>query len=1550
MTMHLRTKSMRKTAAMIIAMVFMFNIFLSAFPVPVAAATPEIVAAWDYTAVPASAQVPATSGTSINGAVLTSFKTLAPTYSTGSLSVNGWDNGFDSSGVTTKYWQISLSTSGYDNLTISAKTRSSGTGPRDFKAIYSTDNGSIWTDVPNGAYAITTTTLGNFMPTITLPADAADKQTLLVKFIMTSNVSSGSGVISPTGTSNINNIIVSGTPVTNLETVAGISISPEGGVVNLGSKVTLSCATEGSTIMYSINDAEFVQYDPANQVTLGTLPATVKAYGTKSGLTNSVTSSRSFTQAQVSAVTASPNGGAVTINKLVTLSCSTPNALIKYSLDNGAIWADYSTAIKLSELPASIQAYATADGMLVSGTSTFNYTLKQSGDYNIYFGQIHSHTTNSDGIGSPDDAYTNGAKFLDFLAVTDHSNSLDNAATSTMANASTSTRWVTGKASADAHTTSNFVGIYAYEMTWSNGTGHMNTFNTPGFENRETAKYKAPDGLKQYYNVLKNFPDSISQFNHPGSTFGDFNDFGNYDPQIDNQISLIEVGNGEGLVGSSGYFPSYEFYTRALDKGWHVSPTNNQDNHMGKWGNANTARTVILADSLSRDNIYEALKNMRTYATEDNNLRVKYTLNSEIMGTVIGQKPGSVNIKVELEDPDVTESLGKISVVANGGKVVATKSLTTNKETVEFTLAPDYSYYYIRIDEADKDIAVTAPVWIGEVEKAGIAKTIGSTTMPIKGEVLGITTSMYNNENVPMAIKSLEYSINGTTINTAAALADISSLGTATYKFDYTPTMAGKFNIDVKLIASINGVDKIFTDVLKIDVIDPVLVTRIVVDASHYNDYVSGYYSGNMTNLIALANQEKIAVVLQTGKITDEVLKNTQMLVLAPPSKKAGTANGVAYPISPYTADEITAITNYANNGGNIVVTALADFQDSKVIGDATNHSAYQQNLILAAIGAGSRINDDEVIDYENNPNVTPPTKPGEMPTGTAYRIPMNNYNTTSEYLANVVPAQNYSFYSGCSITLGTNATWLVKGTPTTYGFDSDNDKLGGSYVADTKKAIPADTGIGKGNMVALATENLPGGGKVFVGGTVFYSNFEIKVALDNASQLQNSNYNITMNILNSIKKVIPVTPINQVRAAQKGDTFCVEGIATTGTTPGNAFFDTIYIQDETAGINIFPVSGIDIQVGQKVRVIGSVDEYQGDKELRVIEISVADPAISPITPATMTTMDAMDSNNGGSLIKVKGKIAKVDTSNDIVSAIYIKDASGVEARLYVDGYIGYSNSGSDKIETFAIVGNTITGIGLASTDPLGNRLRVRDRSEIVLVDTTPPAITITSPENDKIYTTDVTPVVTTDDSTALVTMKLNGMVYTGATLVADGVYELIVTAVDPVGNSSEKTVHFSIDKTAPVITTNLKDGSVYNRINTFTLLNTAVDAIAGVEKLETKLDGELISNTAAVNLETLAFGSHQMVITAIDKVGNMAVMTVGFEIEATTKTLSSLLVKLYKAELIKTEGLYTSLNTKVVKGNLGAFLNEVSAQKGKGISIKTANTLKEYATWIMQK
>lgn len=1519
----MKAKLVKKMTAILLALMMVIN--FSAVDFRVSAATPETLAAWDYTAAPGIAAVPATSGVLAAGSELTNFKNISPSYSSTSLSINGWNGGADIS-----YWQLGLSTKGYDNIALSARTRSSGTGPRDFKVIYSTDGGTTWNEVPNSAYAITGTGLSNYMPTLTLPVDASDTDRLLIRFVMTSNISSRAGTgtypvdeaVQAGGTSNINNITVLGTPVTNDTTVSGISATPLSGTeVALNSSIALTCSTEGAIIMYSLNDSAYIPYDPNLQIVLTSLPATLKAYGTKEGMNNSVISTFVYSQARASAVNATPNGGAIELNQPIALGSETPNSLIKYSLDNGATWLDYNEPITLSILPAAIMTYATAPGLIDGAMSTYYYTQKVNGEYNIYFGQLHSHSSYSDGSGTVNDAFNyakNTAK-VDFLAVTDHSNSLDNANTSNILNGSGSAEWAGGHATADNYTDGNFVGIYAYEMTWSNGTGHINTFNTPGFETRETAKYKNADGLKQYYDVLKQVPDSISQFNHPGQTFGDFNDFAYYDPQIDNLISLLEVGNGEGAVRSSNYFPSYEFYTRALDKGWHVSPTNNQDNHLGLWGNANTARTVILTDSLTRNSIYDAMRNMRTYATEDNNLRIKYTLNGEVMGTILKQKPDSVNIKVELEDPD-NEILGNVSIISNGGKIVASQVIPTNKDTLEFSLAPDYSYYYVRVDQIDKDIAVTAPVWVGEVEKAGISKTTASTTLPIKGESLKITTSMFNNENAPMNISSLIYSINGTVINTAPALDVLNPLSTASYSFDFIPDNAGKFNIDIRMAATINGVGKVFTDVLKLDVTDPALVTRVVADGSHFNDYVNGYYANNLGNFTAIANSKQIAVNIEKTKLTDEGLQNIRLLIISAPAKKTGSSNGVSYQPQSFTDEDIAVVKRFVDNGGNLIVCGIADYQD----GTGVYQTSTQMNRLLEGIGASTRFNNDEVIDNEqkvNNQN---------------FRLAFDDYNMASPYLNGVMPGQTYSFYSGCSIAIDEadlasgKTTWLVKGHDTTESIDSNRNLPG--------VALP------KGSVYALAVEQLSGGGKMFIGGTVYISDFEVKAQLDNSTQLQNSNYNITMNILDSIKNDLTVKPISQARSAARGEVFCVEGTVTAGKVPAdNAFFDTIYIQDTTGGINIFPVSAIDISVGQKVKVIGTVDEYLGDTELRVIEYSVTDTAINPLTPTLMATADSMLDANGGMLIQVEGIVESMDSQN-----IFINDGSGT-ARVFLDGYIGDGSNDpakAGKWDPLIMAGDRVKAIGLASVDTQGPRLRVRNTAEVVRIkDTIPPVITITGVVDGGIYNTDVTPIITVNEGTN--TSLLNNEIYSGETITREGYYKLEVNAVDRDMNKSTVILKFMIDKTAPLIVSSIKNGDSFDRLSRLVIINAAIDKGSGIKTLETRLDNNVIHNISTVNLEELSFGNHNMTIKAVDKAGNAAVKEISFKVTADKETLKHLVEKFNMEGKFKTKGIYQSLTAKLKGNNLKPFISYVEAQRGKGMSIETANTLLEYAKWI---
>ena len=988
--------------------------------------------------------------------------------------------------------------------------------------------------------------------------------------------------------------------------------------------------------------------------------------------------------------------------------------------------------------PLVVKAFAVLPADEASGTEeqigdvcTFTYKAPMTLDgYQLYFGQLHSHTNISDGAGTVEEAFAHaaGVDNLDFLAVTDHSNSFDNESDASVDLGAdltgVSSEWAQGHAAADAITVQSngtFVGIYGFEMTWSDGFGHINTFNTPGFESRSNSEFGnksgSTEGYQNYYNKLVEVESSLSQFNHPGTTFGDFQDFSFYDPQVDQRITLIEVGNGEGAIGSSGYFPSYEYYTRALDKGWHVAPTNNQDNHKGNWGDSNTARSVVLASSLTEDAIYDAIRNYRVYATEDNDLSILYSLNGNAMGSILNKQEDGVTITAQLSDPTDSGDM-KVEVIVNGGLVADSTILSGGSGTVEFHFdSNDYSYYYLRITQADQNIAVTAPVWTGEGVNAGISATTCDTVLVVKDEEVNISSELFNNADSDMTVKSLIFSVDDKTIHTAnvaeiGANGVIVSGGAATVSFPYAFTSAGKTTVDVTMMATIDGTDYTFTGVLQLTITDASLVTRVLVDGTHYNDYVNGYYAGNMGNFTQLAADRNAQVTIQQpgDPITAEVLEDVSLLVISAPIKY--DQNGIVADESNRFSDDFVAmVRDYVQGGGTVIVCGLADYQDKNNNTDPDYTTYGQINKLLEGIGSTMKVNDDELIDQDENG-------------GQQYRLYFDDFNydsTDTAVQAALAGLEGsgkvYSSYSGCSVSVG-NGTAIVYGHDTTYSINSKNpaqghDKpvLSASAPYDESTAV-----VPKGGVVSLATEAV-GAGRVYVGGTVWLSDFEVANSEGNDyGDASYANKTILENILSGLLVEQEVSTIAEARAnTTVGTVFTVEGTITAGNVEPNAFYDTIYIQDETGGINIYPVATTDgtFRVGQKVRVTGSWDQYQGDTELRCISIELTDSTVAPITPDELTIPQAGDYDaNGGLLAKVGGTVKSVEMEGDAISSAILTDGTN-DFRLLFNNYIGYSDETSPDITTFVKEGAEISAVGVIYMDPEGVCLRVRDLSEV---------------------------------------------------------------------------------------------------------------------------------------------------------------------------------------------------------------------------------------------
>lgn len=338
-----------------------------------------------------------------------------------------------------------------------------------------------------------------------------------------------------------------------------------------------------------------------------------------------------------------------------------------------------------------------------------------SPNYNHYYGLLHSHTSNSDGTGTYEDAYYT-AKFyskLDFFAITDHSNMFDNINLATIHDGFTSNKWSNlFNVSNDYNSPGKFLALKGFEMSYpfniKNPIGHINVFNTKGFVSSSDEYYS--NNLKNFYKTIANEDYCIAQFNHPSDTFGRFNNF-KYDHSADEVISLIEVCNGYNKDINKNRF-SFEDYQTCLDLGWHVAPTSNQDNHKADWGLANEFRTVVLSTDLNENTFYDSLKKMRVYATQDKNIRIDYTINDEVMGSTINN-PHNLYFSISVIDTDKSDKIKSIEIISNNGIVIARKNFNSNLAKLELKLDKfKNSYYYVKVTQNNNKTSVTAPIWI----------------------------------------------------------------------------------------------------------------------------------------------------------------------------------------------------------------------------------------------------------------------------------------------------------------------------------------------------------------------------------------------------------------------------------------------------------------------------------------------------------------------------------------------------------------------------------------------------------------------------------------------------------------------------------------------------------------------------------------------------------------------------------------------------------------------------------------------------------------------
>lgn len=337
---------------------------------------------------------------------------------------------------------------------------------------------------------------------------------------------------------------------------------------------------------------------------------------------------------------------------------------------------------------------------------------------NYYYGNLHSHSEYSDGTGLPsgDFAYGDAASCMDFLGISEH-----NHVSAGMALAN----WSLGRAQAAAATTPTFLALYGMEWGVISGGGHVIVYGVPNLLGWDAGQYETYVAKNDYIGAAGLFStingyggNAIATLAHPNNA-----DYGGimstYNTTADIAIVGTAVESGPATSTNTTYSDpgtamSYlSYYRNMLARGYHLGPTVDHDNHNVTHGRTTLSRTVVLAPSLTEDNILGAMKQMHFYASQDCSAYVTFKVNDNIMGSDVSSS-GAPNITVTTTTSNPVTSLKIYSGVPGSG-TNATILTSTTTGAINYTdtalTTGNSRYYYIDITESDGKRVITSPIW-----------------------------------------------------------------------------------------------------------------------------------------------------------------------------------------------------------------------------------------------------------------------------------------------------------------------------------------------------------------------------------------------------------------------------------------------------------------------------------------------------------------------------------------------------------------------------------------------------------------------------------------------------------------------------------------------------------------------------------------------------------------------------------------------------------------------------------------------------------------------
>ena len=371
--------------------------------------------------------------------------------------------------------------------------------------------------------------------------------------------------------------------------------------------------------------------------------------------------------------------------------------------------------ISFSEEGVHRLSYRSADGA-ISGTSS-PILVEKDLEQRVYWGETHGHSGWAEGLGLVDNyfEFAREESRLDFVTLSEHDLWMD------------LSEWSEMREAVEAHfRDGQFITFMGYEWTsLPQFGGHHNVL----FRDPETAILAGtqyyPELNQLYAGLRGGIPEEdvvvVPHAHQPG-------DWTKSDPGLERLVEIVS------------YHGTFEWFGRRyLDQGWEVGFIGSSDDHVGSPGYRPRAfgspgsdnfggLAAVYASELSRDSVFDALRNRQAYATNGARIILTARLNGQEMGTRLPSASPTRTLSGKVVG---TAPIASLTLLKNGEELETLDfSADHAGSTLEIAFQFDSQPLTRRASYPDPTFIGTVQVSGGDLEsvKAPVAEALNSET------------------------------------------------------------------------------------------------------------------------------------------------------------------------------------------------------------------------------------------------------------------------------------------------------------------------------------------------------------------------------------------------------------------------------------------------------------------------------------------------------------------------------------------------------------------------------------------------------------------------------------------------------------------------------------------------------------------------------------------------------------------------------------------------------------------------------------------------------